>query len=174
MAPSLLALFSLFKADQGTGSCSPRATPRTLPAAQASRGGLRPPSFAPAAGVATVFWGILDLRQFPALFPWLCLQMLWLQPRANAPTGARRHTLLEEGLGRQESHRVTLTCGWRIQEQVSFLSQKESRLSISSQEHFLKKPNTDHQQDPRGVGEAHGCNPQRDPPVLILAGQNWG
>lgn len=60
-------------------------------------------------------------------------QRLWLQPKANVPTGALRHLLLEEGLGHQELHRVKLTCGWRSQEQVSFLSQKESRLSHSKE-----------------------------------------
>lgn len=38
-------------------------------------------------------------------------QQLWLQPKANVPTGALRHLLLEEGLGHQELHKVKLMCG---------------------------------------------------------------
>lgn len=107
MAPSLLALLLLLKADRGSGSCSSRATargPQPLGGLDqgAADGGSAPPKFGVAAGNAEVFAGIWELRQFPALWLWLQFVMV-VAAATNVPSDALRHL---SGLWHWELHGV--------------------------------------------------------------------
>lgn len=109
MAPSLLALLLLLKADGGSGSCSSWATARgpqsPVPGGLdqgAADGGSALPKFGVAAGNAEVFGGIWELRQFPALWLWLQFVMV-VAAATNVPSDALRHL---SGLRHWESRGV--------------------------------------------------------------------